>query len=169
MNPCFQSEALKANEAMIDLLKSVAQQKAAIPAQIVLAWLLAQKPLDCSTGTTKLSHLEGNLGAASIELTSGEVNRFVRNNDEQMKKVIIIGASGSLAASVIEEFQKQKDVHLTLFLRNKDRLRNRNLPNARIVEGDVMDYQVLKDAIKGQDIVYVNLAGNLEAITKEIV
>jgi uncharacterized protein YbjT (DUF2867 family) len=86
-----------------------------------------------------------------------------------MKNLIIIGASGSLAAYVIEELQKQKDVHLTLFLRNKNRLHNRNLSNATIVEGDVMDYGVLKNAIKGQDIVYVNLAGNLEAMSKNIV
>ena len=76
-----------------------------------------------------------------------------------MKNVIIIGASGSLAGYVIEEQQKQKDIHLTLFLRNKNRLHNRNLYKAIIVEGDVMDYQKLKDAINGQDIVYVNLAG----------
>ncbi|MCW3108134.1 MAG: hypothetical protein JWQ09_2640 [Segetibacter sp.] len=86
-----------------------------------------------------------------------------------MKNVIIIGASGSLAASVIEELQQKNEVHLTLFLRNKNRLRNRNLPNTKIVEGDVMDYPTLKDAIKGQDIVYVNLAGNLEAMAKNIV
>jgi uncharacterized protein YbjT (DUF2867 family) len=86
-----------------------------------------------------------------------------------MKKVIIIGASGSLAGHVIEALQKQKDVHLTLFLRNKNRLHNRNLPNVTIVEGDVMDYPVLKDAIAGQDIVYVNLAGELEAMAKNIV
>jgi putative NADH-flavin reductase len=82
-----------------------------------------------------------------------------------MKKVIIIGASGSLAQYVIEELQKRLDVQLTLFLRNKNRLHNRNLSNATIVEGDVMDYPKLKDAISGQDIVYVNLAGNLEAMT----
>src|SRR5215210_6940131 len=86
-----------------------------------------------------------------------------------MKKVIIIGASGSLAGPVIEELQKLNDVHLTLFLRNKNRLRNWNLSNATIVEGDVMDYPVLKDAIKGQDIVYVNIAGSLEAMAKNIV
>ncbi len=77
-----------------------------------------------------------------------------------MKNVIILGASGSLAGNVIEELQKINDVHLTLFLRNKNRLDNRNIPNTTIVEGDVMDYPTLKDAIKGQDIVYVNLAGN---------
>jgi uncharacterized protein YbjT (DUF2867 family) len=86
-----------------------------------------------------------------------------------MKKVIIIGASGSLAGHVIEALQKQKDVQLTLFLRNKNRLNNGELSNATIVEGDVMDYPKLKDAINGQDIVYVNLAGNLEAMGKNIV
>lgn len=86
-----------------------------------------------------------------------------------MKKVIIIGASGSLAQYVIEELQKRQDVQLTLFLRNKNRLRNPNLSNATIVESDVMDYPKLKDAISGQDIVYVNLAGNLEAMSKHIV
>jgi uncharacterized protein YbjT (DUF2867 family) len=86
-----------------------------------------------------------------------------------MKNVIIIGASGSLAGYVIEELQKQKDIHLTLFLRNKSRLHNRNLSSATIVEGDVMDYNVLKDAIKNQELVYVNLAGNLEEMTKNIV
>jgi uncharacterized protein YbjT (DUF2867 family) len=86
-----------------------------------------------------------------------------------MKKVIIIGASGSLAAHVIEELQKKNDVHLTLFLRSKNRLQNHNLPNAAIVEGDVLDYAVLKNTINGQDIVYVNLAGNLEAMAKNIV
>jgi uncharacterized protein YbjT (DUF2867 family) len=86
-----------------------------------------------------------------------------------MKQVLIIGASGSLAQYVIEQLQKQDDVHLTLFLRNKNRLHNRNLSNATIVEGDVMDYQKLKKAISGQDIVYVNLAGNLDAMAKNIV
>jgi uncharacterized protein YbjT (DUF2867 family) len=86
-----------------------------------------------------------------------------------MKKVIIIGASGSLAGHVIEALQKQKDVQLTLFLRNKNRLNNGELSNATIVEGDVMDYPKLKDAINGQDIVYVNLACNLEAMGKNIV
>jgi len=85
-----------------------------------------------------------------------------------MKNVIIIGASGSLAAPVIEELETLKDVHLTLFLRNKNRLRTKP-SNVAVVEGDVMDYPTLKEAIKGQDIVYINLAGNLEAMAKNIV
>jgi uncharacterized protein YbjT (DUF2867 family) len=86
-----------------------------------------------------------------------------------MKNVIIIGAGGSLAGYVIEELQKHKDVHLTLFLRNRKSLNSREPSDTTIVEGDVMDYSKLKDAINGQDIVYVNLAGNLEAMTKNIV
>jgi uncharacterized protein YbjT (DUF2867 family) len=86
-----------------------------------------------------------------------------------MKNVIIIGASGSLAQYVIEQLQKQEYVRLTLFLRKKNRLSISSLSNATIVEGDVMDYPKLKEAIKGQDIVYVNLAGNLEAMAKNIV
>ncbi len=87
----------------------------------------------------------------------------------QMKKVIIIGASGSLAKYVIDELKQWNDVQLTLFLRDKNRLRDRNLSNVRVVEGDVMDYPTLKDAINGQQIVYLNLAGNLEAMAKNIV
>ena len=86
-----------------------------------------------------------------------------------MKKLIILGANGSLAQYVIEELGRLKDVHLTLYLRNKNRLQNQNIHNATIIEGAVMDYDHLKDAIKDQEIVYVNLAGNLEAMTKNIV
>jgi len=86
-----------------------------------------------------------------------------------MKKVIIIGASGSLAQVVIEELKKRNDVRLSLFVRDRNRLRNRDLKGATIIEGNVMDYPKLKDAIDGQDIVYVNLAGDLEAMAKNIV
>lgn len=76
-NPRFQPEALKANQVVVDLLNSVAQQKGATPAQIALAWLLAQKPwIVPIPGTTKLSRLEENLGAASIELTSGDLRQI---------------------------------------------------------------------------------------------
>jgi aryl-alcohol dehydrogenase-like predicted oxidoreductase len=72
--PRFTPEALKANQAMVDLLGRVAEQKQATPAQIALAWLLAQKPwIVPIPGTTKLNRLEENLGAASIELTPGDL------------------------------------------------------------------------------------------------
>jgi uncharacterized protein YbjT (DUF2867 family) len=86
-----------------------------------------------------------------------------------MKKVIIIGATGSLAGMVIATLQKLNDLELTLFLRNKGKLSASLAKNNTVVEGDVMDYPVLKNAIQGKDIVYINLAGNLEAMAKNIV
>jgi uncharacterized protein YbjT (DUF2867 family) len=86
-----------------------------------------------------------------------------------MKKVIVIGASGSLARYVIEELQAKKEVQLTLFLRNRNRLQKLDVESTTVVEGDAMDYGKLKDAINGQDIVYINLAGDLEAMAKNIV
>lgn len=86
-----------------------------------------------------------------------------------MRNVIVIGASGSLAEYVIQELETMKDIHLTLFVRNKSRLRKDKLINSTVVEGDVMDYATLKEAIAGQDMVYVNLAGDLEAMAKNIV
>ena len=86
-----------------------------------------------------------------------------------MKNVIILGASGNIAKHVIDILVKKNDVNLTLFLRNKSRLRNHNLSKCRIVEGNVLDFHQLKEAITGQDIVYANLAGDLEAMAKNIV
>jgi len=72
--PRFTPENLKANQAVVDLLAQVAKRKNATPAQIALAWLLAQKPwIVPIPGTTKLKRLEENLGAASIELSSEEL------------------------------------------------------------------------------------------------
>ncbi|MAX80928.1 MAG: NAD-dependent dehydratase [Crocinitomicaceae bacterium] len=85
-----------------------------------------------------------------------------------MKKVIVIGASGSLAEYVIDVLSHFSDVELTLFLRNKRRLVNRP-PGAKVVEGDVMNYNTLKAAIENQDIVYVNLAGDLNSMSANIV
>lgn len=67
--PRFAPEARKANQALVDLLSTIAQQKQATPAQIALAWLLAQKPwIVPIPGTTKLHRLEENIGAALVEL-----------------------------------------------------------------------------------------------------
>ena len=86
-----------------------------------------------------------------------------------MKNVIILGASGSIAGHVIDILAKKEDINLTLFLRNKNKLRNPDVSRCRIVEGDVMDYEALKKAISGQEMVYVNLAGDLEAMAQNIV
>ena len=72
--PRFTPEAMKANQAFVDLLASVAKEKNATPAQIALAWLLAQKPwIVPIPGTTKLSRLEENIGAVNIELTPADL------------------------------------------------------------------------------------------------
>ncbi len=72
--PRFTPEARKANQAMVDLMQQIAQQKNATPAQIALAWLLAQKPwIVPIPGTTKIHRLEENLGGADVELTKEEL------------------------------------------------------------------------------------------------
>jgi aryl-alcohol dehydrogenase-like predicted oxidoreductase len=72
--PRFAPEAMKANQALVDLLGNIAEKKKATPAQIALAWLLAQKPwIVPIPGTTKLERLEENLGAVTVELTSGDL------------------------------------------------------------------------------------------------
>ncbi|HZY35714.1 MAG TPA: aldo/keto reductase [Mucilaginibacter sp.] len=73
--PRFTPEARKANQAMVDLMGTIAQQKNATPAQIALAWLLAQKPwIAPIPGTTKIHRLEENLGAVNVELTKQDLD-----------------------------------------------------------------------------------------------
>ena len=87
--PRFTPEALKANQALITLLGSIAEQKNATPAQIALAWLLAQKPwIVPIPGTTKLHRLDENIGAVSIELTPDEL----RDIEITASKITVQGA-----------------------------------------------------------------------------
>ena len=75
--PRFSPEARKANKAIVDLLGAIAKRKNATPAQIALAWLLAQKPwIVPIPGTTKLSRLEENIGAVAIELTADDLREI---------------------------------------------------------------------------------------------
>jgi aryl-alcohol dehydrogenase-like predicted oxidoreductase len=75
--PRFTTEARKANLALVDLLRKIAERKKATPAQIALAWLLARKPwIVPIPGTTKLARLEENLGAAAIELTAEDLREI---------------------------------------------------------------------------------------------
>ena len=86
--PRFTPEALKANQALVDLLRTIAERKKATPAQIALAWLLAQKPwIIPIPGTTKLSRLEENIGAVAVELTSGDLHDI----DSTASKITIQG------------------------------------------------------------------------------
>jgi len=75
--PRFQPEAMAINQAFVELLKRVAAEKGATPAQIALGWLLAQRPYIVPIpGTTKLHRLEENIGATSVELTPGDLNEI---------------------------------------------------------------------------------------------
>ncbi|MFB2893062.1 aldo/keto reductase [Aerosakkonemataceae cyanobacterium BLCC-F50] len=86
--PRFTPEALKANQALIDLLASIAQRKQATPAQIAIAWLLAQKPwIVPIPGTTKLHRLEENIGAVSVELTPNDL----RDINDAASKIAVQG------------------------------------------------------------------------------
>ncbi|MGE5457410.1 MAG: NAD(P)H-binding protein [Methanococcaceae archaeon] len=86
-----------------------------------------------------------------------------------MKKVIIIGAGGNIARKVTDMLLNKTEIDLSLFLRNSSYLKVTENSRCHIVQGDVMNYEVLKNAVSGKDIVYVNLAGNLEAMAKNIV
>ena len=80
---------MKANRALVDLLGKVAERKQATPAQIALAWLLAQKPwIVPIPGTTKLHRLEENLGAAAVELTADDL----REIETAASKITVQGA-----------------------------------------------------------------------------
>jgi len=86
--PRFTPDALKANQALIDLLGSIAKRKNATPAQIALAWLLAQKPwIVPIPGTTKLHRMDENIGAVSIQLTPEDL----REIDSTASKITVEG------------------------------------------------------------------------------
>jgi aryl-alcohol dehydrogenase-like predicted oxidoreductase len=75
--PRFAPEARKANKALVDVLAAIAARKHTTPAQLALAWLLAQKPwIVPIPGTTKISRLEENIGAASVDLTADDLNEI---------------------------------------------------------------------------------------------
>ncbi len=87
--PRFTPEALKANQSLVELINKVAKQKNATPAQIAIAWLLAQKPwIVPIPGTTKLNRLEENIGSTEIELTKDDLLDI----DEATSKIKIEGA-----------------------------------------------------------------------------
>lgn len=87
-NPRFTPEAIKANQAVIDLLKEIGLQKAATPAQIALAWLLAEKPwIVPIPGSRKIERLEENIGSAAIQLTSDDLSQI----DHAMSQIKVVG------------------------------------------------------------------------------
>lgn len=87
--PRFTADARKANQALVDLLRTIGERKQATPAQIALAWLLAQKPwIVPIPGTTKLARLEENIGAAAVELTPDDL----RDIESAASQIAVHGA-----------------------------------------------------------------------------
>jgi len=87
----------------------------------------------------------------------------------KLSKVLILGAGGQIARQVIPMLQGKDQIALTLFLRKAARVKGAKSAGASIIEGDVMHSQELNDAVKGQDIVYANLAGDVDKMAKHIV
>lgn len=86
-----------------------------------------------------------------------------------MKKVIIIGASGSLSRFVIDAVKALNGITLTLLVRDRRRLSTSATQGATVIEADARDYESICQAVTDQDIVYVNLAGELDIMTQNIV
>ena len=86
-----------------------------------------------------------------------------------MKKVLVIGASGSLAKYVIAELKNQGNIDLSLLVRNAKRLSKSISDGCTVFEGNALNQSELKSAIVGQDLVYINLAGDLESMGRNIV
>ena len=87
-NPRFTPEAIRANRVVIDLLENIAAQKGATPAQIALAWLLAQKPwIVPIPGSRKLERLDENIGAVDVELTAEDLRQI----EQAMAQIRVVG------------------------------------------------------------------------------
>jgi uncharacterized protein YbjT (DUF2867 family) len=86
-----------------------------------------------------------------------------------MNNVLILGANGSIARVATGLFLRETDARLTLYLRNVRKLKNVDPNRTHVIEGDVVDTNKLKEAVRGQDVVYANLAGDLEQMAKVVV
>ena len=86
-----------------------------------------------------------------------------------MKNVLILGASGAIAQHAIEQLKASNDIHLTLFVRSANKLKGNYNSHTTIIEDDALDTNDLSKAIKNQDIVYANLAGEVDKMASKVV
>ncbi len=86
-----------------------------------------------------------------------------------MSRVLVLGANGQLARHTTDMFLKTTDATLTLYLRRAARLKNPDLKRVRIIDGDVLDAVALTAAMKDQDVVYANLAGDMQRQAEAII
>jgi uncharacterized protein YbjT (DUF2867 family) len=84
-------------------------------------------------------------------------------------RVLVLGANGQLARNTLPFLLRQADLELTLYLRRARRLKNPDPSRVTVVDGDVLDADRLRAAMRGQDVVYANLAGDMEAQARSIV
>ncbi len=188
--PRFTPEARKANLAFVDVLRAMAERKKTTPAQIALAWLLAQKPwIVPIPGTRKLAAPRGE---PRSRRASPHARRPPRDRDRLFAdrgagrpvpgtpaeaggslrmsvKLLVLGANGQLACNATRVFLRDTDAKLTLYLRRAGRLKNPDPARVRIVEGDVLDRPSLEAAMQGQDVVYANFAGAMAQQARVIV
>jgi uncharacterized protein YbjT (DUF2867 family) len=88
---------------------------------------------------------------------------------ENEMNILILGAGGQIASFAIPLFLERTDAHLTLYLRDAQRLQKLKSDRVRVIEGDVLDLKQLKEAMAKQDVVYANLSGQLEKQARNIV
>ena len=185
---------LAANQTLVEALSHIARTKQITPAQLALAWVLAQKPwIVPIPGTTKLHRVEENIGAANIELSPVDLaaiddamsgiavqgERYspshlariepMTSATQQPARVLVLGANGQLARNTTRVLLEQSNAQLTLYLRRASRLENPDPSRVRVVEGDVLDTTALRSAMQGQDLVYANLAGDMARQARSII
>lgn len=109
----------------------------------------------------------GGLSVAEARFSPNDL-KDIKNQGEAMK-ILILGANGSVAQWVIDGFLQMENVSLKLYLRNAKRLSHLQSKKVEIIEGDVLDKARLESAMQGVDIVYANLAGDLESMARAVV
>ena len=86
-----------------------------------------------------------------------------------MTKVLILGAGGQVARHVIDRLSQNNSIHLTLYLRNASHLQHLEGEHIKLIEGDILDDEKLENAMRGQDLVYVNINGQEDVIAEQTV
>ena len=109
------------------------------------------------------------LGSNALAANAGDKDFEEFKNKGEGVKILIIGANGSVAKVAINAFLENTKVDLRLYLRNAKRLKSLKSPRVELIEGDGLDTQKLKNAMKGVNVVYANLAGDLPNLARSII
>lgn len=118
---------------------------------------------------TALQQQTDNIWVLESLFSSYSQVRPMLSSTNSARKIIVLGATGSLAASVIEASKMLENTELTLFVRDKRRLPDSFADGCKVVVGDLLRYDDVRNAVAGQDLVYVNLVGDLETMGNNII